>query len=462
MPPTRALAASALAARPRRAVRCGGVRSLPARRLQPDAARAAAASSPPRSSSGCCSTWTLPPKRLVWRRVGGAQVECVLSLGADAGSRRIRAAARAAISGRGGLSLVGRSTLRAVQVRRFGEPAGAIVISVFGDPRRDVSAYLDAAAAALVARARARSSCSSATPRARRALVAAGEKRLMRLGFDLHDGPIQDVLALAGETQRLRDQIYPFVLESHRELALRPLRRHAGAAHRARPRVCGRSRTRSRRRASSRARSPRSSTARSTRSRSARASRRPSRFAATRSRSAPRSGSRSSGPCRSRSRTCASTAAPPPSRSRIRARRSTIDVRVTDNGHGFEVSRGAGAGSAARPARPRRDRRARAHARRHVRDRQPPRRADEPPLLVAAVGAVHGRRRSAALSGVRRTRLGAQEREGARPSLLASPRPLEGRNRPRAGTSRPRRTGLLLPPCTQVDAQRTSALRLRM
>ena len=39
-----------------------------------------------------------------------------------------------------------------------------------------------------------------------RALVAAGEKRLMRLGFDLHDGPIQDVLALAGETQRLRDQ----------------------------------------------------------------------------------------------------------------------------------------------------------------------------------------------------------------------------------------------------------------
>jgi len=41
----------------------------------------------------------------------------------------------------------------------------------------------------------------------------------MRLGFDLHDGPIQDVLALAHETQRLRDQIYPFVLETHRELS---------------------------------------------------------------------------------------------------------------------------------------------------------------------------------------------------------------------------------------------------
>jgi len=39
----------------------------------------------------------------------------------------------------------------------------------------------------------------------------------MRLGFDLHDGPIQDVLALAAEVRHLRDQAYPFTLESHRE-----------------------------------------------------------------------------------------------------------------------------------------------------------------------------------------------------------------------------------------------------
>ena len=43
----------------------------------------------------------------LWRRVGGAQVECVVSLGADAGSRRVRATAKAAITGRGGLSLIG-------------------------------------------------------------------------------------------------------------------------------------------------------------------------------------------------------------------------------------------------------------------------------------------------------------------------------------------------------------------
>ena len=52
-----------------------------------------------------------------------------------------------------------------------------------------------------------------------RTLVAASERRLMRLGFDLHDGPIQDVLALAAEVKLLQQQVYPFVLEEQRELA---------------------------------------------------------------------------------------------------------------------------------------------------------------------------------------------------------------------------------------------------
>jgi len=134
--------------RTRRALRHGGARPLPAIRCQP-----ALLELPPVVAAEIQLRLLLhldiATEASVWRRVGGGQVECVLSLGADTGSRRIRAAARAAISGRGGLSLIGSSTLRAVQVRRFGEPAGAIVISVFGDPRRDVGATSDAAAAAL-------------------------------------------------------------------------------------------------------------------------------------------------------------------------------------------------------------------------------------------------------------------------------------------------------------------------
>ncbi len=154
----------------------------------------------------------------VWRRVGGSRLECVISLGADAGSRQLRATAKAAMTGRTGLTLAGRSNLRSAQVRRFGAPVGAVVIRVFGDPGRDVSAYLDAAAAAL-APVLERELLLERDTAKEHVLVAAGDQRLTRLGFDLHDGPIQDVLALANETHQLREQIYPFILESHRELA---------------------------------------------------------------------------------------------------------------------------------------------------------------------------------------------------------------------------------------------------
>ncbi len=52
-----------------------------------------------------------------------------------------------------------------------------------------------------------------------RTLIASAERRLMRLGFDLHDGPIQDVLALAADVQLLQQQVYPFILEDYREQA---------------------------------------------------------------------------------------------------------------------------------------------------------------------------------------------------------------------------------------------------
>jgi signal transduction histidine kinase len=153
----------------------------------------------------------------VWHRVDGSRVECILSLGVDTTSRQVRANAKAAISGRGGLSLIGKSNVRAIPVRRFAEPVGAIVVRVFGDPRRDISPYLDEAAAAL-SPVLERELLLERNTAHESALVASGEKRLLRLGFDLHDGPIQDVLALKAETQHLRDQLYPFILESHREL----------------------------------------------------------------------------------------------------------------------------------------------------------------------------------------------------------------------------------------------------
>jgi signal transduction histidine kinase len=40
-----------------------------------------------------------------------------------------------------------------------------------------------------------------------RALLESGERRLLRLGFDLHDGPIQDLVALAEDVRLARSQV---------------------------------------------------------------------------------------------------------------------------------------------------------------------------------------------------------------------------------------------------------------
>lgn len=152
----------------------------------------------------------------LWRSDRGL-VEPVLSLGQGAESRRVRASARSTLRRGGMLSLLGPRALRSVLVRRFGEPAAAIVARVSAPVRR-ADAYLAVTATALTA-IYERELLLERSAERERLLVRSGEQRLMRIGFDLHDGPIQDVLALGAEVSLLRDQIYPFILDSHRERA---------------------------------------------------------------------------------------------------------------------------------------------------------------------------------------------------------------------------------------------------
>jgi signal transduction histidine kinase len=48
-------------------------------------------------------------------------------------------------------------------------------------------------------------------------LAAANERLLVRLGFDLHDGPLQQVYALAQDLRLLREQVLVLVESDHRE-----------------------------------------------------------------------------------------------------------------------------------------------------------------------------------------------------------------------------------------------------
>lgn len=154
----------------------------------------------------------------LWRRAVTGEPECVVFLGTGEPSRRMRAEARAVLRRRRSLRIVGRASLRAAPILRFGQVMGAVVGTGPDGESDRVAPFLTIATEALcpvlerellLERSRSRE----------RALVALGERKLMRLAFDLHDGPIQDVLALASEVTHFQQQLYPFLLESHRDLA---------------------------------------------------------------------------------------------------------------------------------------------------------------------------------------------------------------------------------------------------
>ncbi|MCZ7590599.1 MAG: sensor histidine kinase [Gaiella sp.] len=152
----------------------------------------------------------------LWRSEQGT-LEPLLSIGEGSESRRARATAKAALRRGSSLSLLGPRTLRSALVRRFGTPCAAIVARV-AEPVARADAYLATTARAMSSLYERELLLERSAER-ERLLVRAGEQRLMRIGFDLHDGPIQDVLALGAEVALLRDQVYPFVADSHRERA---------------------------------------------------------------------------------------------------------------------------------------------------------------------------------------------------------------------------------------------------
>jgi signal transduction histidine kinase len=59
-----------------------------------------------------------------------------------------------------------------------------------------------------------RNSLLAANAASERALIESSERKLARLGFDLHDGPIQDVVVIAQDLRVLRDQLEPLLAES--------------------------------------------------------------------------------------------------------------------------------------------------------------------------------------------------------------------------------------------------------
>jgi signal transduction histidine kinase len=147
------------------------------------------------------SLWTLdsPARRL----------ECLASSGGAATSRRVRAAARSLLEG--GFDVCDDSShIRAVTVARWDRPFAALV----GRGRPETSArlamYLSAAASALSPLVERELLFERSAAR-ERVLVSATERKLLRLGCDLHDGPLQEIVAFADDLRLARDQVVSLV-----------------------------------------------------------------------------------------------------------------------------------------------------------------------------------------------------------------------------------------------------------
>jgi signal transduction histidine kinase len=101
-------------------------------------------------------------------------------------------------------------------VDRWDRPHAALVARGGGAESEHLGEYLEEAANAL-APLLERASLFDRRVQREHDLVAAGERRLLRLGFDLHDGPLQEIVALAEEIRQTSTQISAVVPDDFRQ-----------------------------------------------------------------------------------------------------------------------------------------------------------------------------------------------------------------------------------------------------
>ena len=137
---------------------------------------------------------------------------CLVSQGKAPRSRRLREVARAALDG----VIAGSPQVHARVVERWDRPYAALVVRGREADAEHLEAYLAEAAAAL-APLLERASIFDRKVQRENELFGASERRLMRLGCDLHDGPLQEIIALAEELRAASMQISAVVPDDYRQ-----------------------------------------------------------------------------------------------------------------------------------------------------------------------------------------------------------------------------------------------------
>jgi two-component system NarL family sensor kinase len=138
----------------------------------------------------------------VWLERENAAPQLLATVGLEP-TRSVRSAARGALAG----DATGPgAAIRGFPIVRWERAEGALVIrGRRGGQRRAVA--LAAELIPRIAPALERERLLARIRERETTLVEAGERRLARLGFDLHDGPLQEVFALGGELRLFKEQL---------------------------------------------------------------------------------------------------------------------------------------------------------------------------------------------------------------------------------------------------------------
>jgi signal transduction histidine kinase len=142
----------------------------------------------------------------VWANDSNGRFVCLASAGDAPESRRLRVAARTQFAGVAHDSPRVHSAL----VQRWDAPFAAVAARGWPEAGERLAVFLREAAAALSPLLE-RSMLFEQSGARERLLVSATERRLVRLGFDLHDGPMQEIVALAADMRQARAELASIV-----------------------------------------------------------------------------------------------------------------------------------------------------------------------------------------------------------------------------------------------------------
>jgi signal transduction histidine kinase len=142
----------------------------------------------------------------LWAEESNRQLRCVAHVGEAAPTRRVRTIVRSVLDGTNDGNGTQRNWIHGAPVLRWQQAHAAIIGRAHPNDRLRTSAFLQEAARSLAPLLERELLLERSAERERK-LAESSERHIMRLGFDLHDGPLQDLAALGMDVQFARAEI---------------------------------------------------------------------------------------------------------------------------------------------------------------------------------------------------------------------------------------------------------------